>query len=238
MPRTAVLLAGGLGTRIRHLAPQVPKPMISVAGKPFLEWVIGYWRTQGVTRVAVSLGHLAEVAEAYLATRAPDGIEVIALPEPRPMGTGGAVRFAAARLDAGDTFVTANADSLAVADTVPAWRMLEQDDSIDGVVLGVRVEDAGRYGTLVADGQGWLTGFREKAPGAGLINAGVYFFRRRLLERFADKTPLSMENEVFPELIRTGARLHVLGVDAPFLDIGTPESLERAHAFVIEQLAR
>jgi NDP-sugar pyrophosphorylase family protein len=238
MPRTALLLAGGLGTRIRHLAPNLPKPMIAVAGKPFLEWVIGYWRTQGVTRFAVSLGHMAEAAQSYLAMRPLDGMEIVTVHEPEPMGTGGAVRFAAARVDLGDTFVTANADSLVVADTSPAWRLMEQEAAIDGVVLGVRVEDASRYGTLAADGQGLLTEFREKAPGAGLINAGVYFFRRRMLARFGDKTPLSMENDVFPQWIRSGARLHVLGVEAPFLDIGTPESLARAGAFVTSWLTR
>ena len=98
---TAVLLAGGFGTRIRELYPDVPKPMIPVLGEPFLEWALRYWKRQGVSRFVLSLGHLAEVAERYFAHRP----EVATIRETTPLGTGGAVLFAAAEAPLSDPFV-------------------------------------------------------------------------------------------------------------------------------------
>lgn len=224
---TAVLLAGGFGTRIRELYPDVPKPMIPVLGEPFLEWAIRYWKRQGVGRFVLSLGHLAEVAETYFAGRT----EVATVREPRALGTGGAVQFAAAEAALSDPFVVANGDSLVLADVSEALTAIARD-GVDGVVLGVEVDDTSRYGSLAVDPAGRLLGFQEKRPGRGLINGGVYFFRRSTLERFPRKEPLSMETDVFPALLAGGADLRVVGVQAPFLDIGTPESVRQAEQFV------
>lgn len=224
---TAVLLAGGFGTRIRELYPDVPKPMIPVAGEPFLEWAIRYWKRQGVTRFVLSLGHLAEVAERHFAGRA----EVAMVREPRALGTGGAVKYVAEHAALSDPFIVANGDSLVLADVSAALAQAGQP-GVDGVVLGVEVEDASRYGSLAVDEGGRMLGFREKMPGRGLINAGVYFFRRGVVEQFPGKEPLSMETDVFPALLAGGADLRVVGVAAPFLDIGTPESVREAEGFV------
>lgn len=230
-PLTAVLLAGGFGTRIRELYPDVPKPMIPVSGKPFLEWAIQYWARQGVRRFVISLGHLAEVAERYFAARSADGLEIVLVKEPQAMGTGGAVLFAADVAELSDPFIVGNGDSLVLADTVEAQHSIAQP-GVDGVVLGVRVPDTSRYGSLAIGDDSQLLGFREKQPGAGVINAGVYFFRRDLLKRFPSKQPLSMEVDVFPSLLKAGTNLRVSAVDAPFLDIGTPESIVQAGSFV------
>ncbi len=225
---TALLLAGGMGTRIRHLHPNLPKPMIPVAGLPFLEWAVRYWAGQGIADFVISLGHLAETAQEYFAARPADGLRIRTIVEPAAMGTGGAVVYAGPHLN--DPFVVANGDSLVVADTREAQTWLRESD-IDGVILGVRVPDTTRYGSLAIE-DGWLRGFREKQPGAGVINAGVYFFRRRVLDVFPAKSPLSMEVDVFPALLGAGLRLRVSTVEAPFLDIGTPESLVEAEGFI------
>jgi D-glycero-alpha-D-manno-heptose 1-phosphate guanylyltransferase len=230
-PLTAILLAGGFGTRIRALYPDVPKPMIPISGKPFLEWAMQYWMRQGVRRFIISLGHLAEVAEQYFEARPGDGLEVVLVKEPQAMGTGGAVLFAARAAELSDPFIVSNGDSLVIADTKGAQERMT-DPAVEGVVLGVRVPDASRYGSLEIGGDARLLGFREKQPGEGVINAGVYFFRRSLLERFPGKQPLSMEVDVFPSLLNGGADLRVEAVDAPFLDIGTPESVIQGEAFV------
>jgi D-glycero-alpha-D-manno-heptose 1-phosphate guanylyltransferase len=230
-PLTAILLAGGFGTRIRALYPDVPKPMIPISGKPFLEWAMQYWMRQGVRRFIISLGHLAEVAEQYFATRPADGLEIVLVKEPQAMGTGGAVLFAARAAELSDPFIVGNGDSLVIADTKSAQERMT-DPGVDGVVLGVRVPDASRYGSLSIGGDARLQGIREKQPGEGVINGGVYFFRRSLLDRFPDKQPLSMEVDVFPSLLNGGADLRVEAVAAPFLDIGTPESVIQGEAFV------
>lgn len=233
----AIILAGGQGTRIRSLYPHVPKPLIPAAGAPFVEWVLRYLLGQGVLRGVVSLGHLAEVAEAYFARRAVrQGERFMTVREPEPLGTGGAVLFAADATGDADPLVVLNGDSLVLADLEPVWRMLE-DPRVDGVLLGVEVEDAARYGTLASDGAGRLVGFHEKRAGSGCINAGVYFLRRRLLARFPLMTPLSLEKDVFPLLLARGALLRVAACRAPFLDIGTPETVVQAERFLREHFS-
>ena len=130
-------------------------------------------------------------------------------------------------------FVLANGDSLVLADFEPAWRRLE-DTNCDGVLLGIEVADAARYGRLLFDGEGRLVRFLEKQPGAGVINAGVYFLRRRLLALAPSRRPLSMETELIPAFLAQAARLDVCVCAAPFLDIGTPETISLASDFVVE----
>lgn len=102
----------------------------------------------------------------------------------------------------------------------------------DGVILGREVADASRYGSLRTDEQGRLLDFEEKRPGKALINAGVYLLRKSLLEQFPSRTPLSMELDVFPALLKAGADLRVHPVAGDFLDIGTPQDLQRASRFI------
>jgi D-glycero-alpha-D-manno-heptose 1-phosphate guanylyltransferase len=227
----AVILAGGRGTRISHLHPDVPKPMIEAAGKPFIEWVVRYLAQQGVGRLVISLGHLAHVAEKYFAERADDGLTISTVREPSPMGTGGALLYAVGQCEPSEIVVLTNGDSLVMASLDGVWPRLA-DPLVDGLLVAVEVDDASRYGGLEVSQDGFLTGFREKQPGRGLINAGVYFLKRRLLDAFPQRMPLSMETEVFPTLLAGGARLAVFPCRAPFLDIGTPESIGEASCFI------
>lgn len=236
-PPAAIILAGGRGTRISHIQPDLPKPMIPVDGRPFLEWVIRYFASQGVHRFVVSLGHLAEVAERYFDERAADALSIKTVRETEPLGTGGGMLFAQQAAADADPLILANGDSLVLAPLAGAWQLLD-DPTVDGVVLGLDVEDASRYGGLEIDPIGRLLRFREKQPGRGLINAGVYFFRRRLLASFPVKQPLSMELDVFPELLSKGAKLMTHRCCAPFLDIGTPESLAEAEPFLARHWPR
>lgn len=234
MRPSVLLLAGGAGTRIRHLHPNVPKPLIPIAGRPFIEWMIRFWRRQGAERFVVTTGHMAETAEGYF--ESPHSHGIVTVREPSPLGTGGAITFAAAKADLTDPFIAANADSLIAADLAFAWPLLE-DDTVDGVIIGVAVKDTSRYGSLKRDAKGNLSGFYEKQPGAGVINGGIYFLKRRLLNEFPRRAPLSMEHDVFPFLIGKGSRLRVAEITGDFLDIGTPESLERAEAFVLRNMS-
>jgi len=224
---SVVLLAGGQGTRLRALSAGIPKPMIPVAGRPFVEWMLDYFASQGADHAVLSIGHLAEVVEHHFAGR--PGIECVR--ETRPLGTGGALRFAAGQAPVSDPFFAANADSLAIAELGGLRRALE-DAATDGALLAVTTPDASRFGTLDVGAGGWLRGFHEKRPGAGLINAGVYLFRRRLLAHFPPGAPLSLEQDVFPALLAAGQRLRVIPAAADFLDIGTPESFALAEKFI------
>ncbi len=229
---TGILLAGGKGTRLRDRHPDLPKPMIPCGGRPFIECVIRYFASQGVSRFVVSLGHLAEIAEAYFRKRPKDDVAIATVREPAPLGTGGGVRFAWDSIPESDVLV-ANGDSLVVADLAPAFALFARPE-VDAVLLGVSQDDASRYGTLCVDAGGRLLAFKEKRPGAGLVNAGVYLLKWRLRETIAAGTPLSMETDVIPRWLADGRRILVQPCRAPFIDIGTPESLDTAAAFLAE----
>lgn len=225
----AVLLAGGLGTRIRSLHPDVPKPMIPIAGQPFLEWVIQYFEGQGVGRFVVALGHLAEVAERYVATRA--GASVITTTrEKELLGTGGATLFAFDTVVGCQAAVVANADSLVMADLDGIWAALAA--GADGAIVGVDVPDASRFGSMELGPANRLVRFVEKRPGTGCINAGIYAFTADCLRGFPRRQVLSLEKDLIPSLLERGARLDVVKTARPFLDIGTPESCAQAATFV------
>ena len=227
----AVVLAGGAGTRIRHLYPDLPKPLIPVAGRPLLHWICNFWIRQGVRRLVISLGYMAGAAERQIAAWHWPGVEVLTVREEAPLGTGGALRFAAAAVPDADPLVVLNGDSLLVGPMQGAWRLLDNPET-GGVVVGVEMPDASRFGGLRFDADGLLTGFDEKRPGAGWINAGIYLLRRRVLSLFPDLNPLSMECDVFPALLARGVQLRVFCTEGDFIDIGTPEAIAGAGAFV------
>jgi D-glycero-alpha-D-manno-heptose 1-phosphate guanylyltransferase len=228
----AVVLAGGFGTRIRHLHPDVPKPMIPVAGKPFLEWVIKYLAREGVKRIIVSTGFRGEVVERYFADNPLNAVSVRCVREQEPLGTAGGFLHATQSVaPPPSAWLVLNGDSLAPA-PLDGLIALLKDQSTLGAVLGVAVPDARRFGTLRVGGGGELLGFVEKRAGAGVINAGVYLFRPELVQLFPKRLPLSFEADVFPALTAEQRKLKVCVTDAPFLDIGTPESLPLAEGFV------
>ncbi|ARJ67203.1 hypothetical protein WV31_16780 [Magnetospirillum sp. ME-1] len=225
---TAVILAGGKGTRIAGLFPGIPKPMIPVAGQPFLHWVVRWLDQRGIGDIMISVGHLAGAIEQWAAGK-PHGITLRTVAETEPLGTGGAV---VSCLDAcRDWVLVLNGDSLVEVDLAAMVERVRRD-GLDGGVVGVRVADASRYGSLAVGPGFLLTGFAEKRAGAGLINAGVYLFRAELLRRFPSGQPLSMETDIMPALLAGGAHLAVEESTGPFLDIGTPESVVLAEDFV------
>lgn len=234
---TAVVLAGGFGTRIKHLLGDLPKPMAPVNGKPFVEWVARYLATQGIRNVILSTGHLAETVEKHFASQPVQNIHVTCVPETTPLGTaGGFLNAAHSAKEKPTAWLVLNGDSLVVASLAGLFASLN-DPQIEGGILGVPMADASRFGTLSQNAAGDLTGFNEKKPGAGNINAGVYLFRDSVLKKFPAKLPLSFELDVFPTLINNGARLKTVLSEAPFLDIGTPESLPQAERFIQNNLA-
>ena len=230
----AVILAGGYGTRIKHLLHNVPKPMASVAGKPFVEWVVRYLGIQGITKAILSTGYLAEVVEQYFQKQPVNGVQTFCCQETSPLGTGGGFLNAVHQVNQPpQAWLVLNGDSLVFADFTSLITNLA-DEQVDGVILGLAVTDTSRYGSLECDEKGYLVGFKEKCPGSGVINAGVYLLRHSLLREFPNVSPLSFEHEVFPALLAQGIRLKVHTVQAPFLDIGTPESFAQAEGFILQ----
>ncbi len=233
----AVILAGGFGTRIKHLLRDLPKPMAPVASRPFVEWVIRYLARQGIRRVVLSTGYLADSVTSHFASQPVHGVRVDCVPETTPLGTaGGFLNAADAVAEKPTNWLVLNGDSIAFADLNVAAAPLAGGRA-QGVIVGVEMTDASRYGTVKADANGRLQSFIEKQPGAGVINAGIYFFNHSLLTQFPSQRPLSFEKDVFPKLIASGAALQVHAARAPFLDIGTPESLPQAEEFILQNQA-
>ncbi|MGK7946637.1 MAG: nucleotidyltransferase family protein [Microcystaceae cyanobacterium] len=231
-----VILAGGFGTRIKHLLPDIPKPMAEVAGKPFIEWILNYLENQGFSQALLSTGHLGNVIADYFNHHPLAGMTISCHRELIPLGTaGGFVQAVEQSALTPDAWLVMNGDSLVFTELMPFLKYFE-DEEIDGVVLGIEVEDASRYGLLSFDEENFLEEFVEKRPGSGIINGGVYLFRSHIVQQFPLKRPLSFEEDVFPTLLNDQIKIKIHVVSAPFLDIGTPESLPQADNFIQKTL--
>lgn len=228
----AVILAGGLGTRVRHLLPDVPKPMAPVAGRPFIEWVVRYLAAHGIQRIVISAGFKAEIIAGHFAEPILPDLQVQCVAEPQPLGTAGGFVYAArASGQIPDHWLVLNGDSLVFADP-GLLAPLCASPEITGAIFGINVPDASRYGSLAIDSAGTLTGFNEKRSGRGMISAGVYLLSQRAVEPLPSGTLLSFERDVFPQWIKDKRAIKVVPVTAPFLDIGTEATLAQADEFV------
>jgi D-glycero-alpha-D-manno-heptose 1-phosphate guanylyltransferase len=225
----AIVLAGGLGTRLRSVVPDLPKPMAPVAGRPFLEILLDSLAEKGVERVVLSLGYKAETVTGHFG-REYRGMQLDHVVEVAPLGTGGAARLAleACRADHvfvfnGDTFLDLEMDEVETM-----WRQNRRP-----IVVGREVPDAARYGRLdVADGR--VRGFAEKgAAGPGLINAGCYVLPREILDGFPPGTGFSIESDFFEPAVCQMA-VDAFVTRGLFIDIGIPDDYARAQ----ELLAR
>jgi len=235
-PLPVVILAGGYGTRIRHLLPDLPKPLAPVEGRPFVEWVIRFFAAQGCTDFVLSTGYLAHLVDAHFTQNPIAGLSITSVPETSPQGTAGGVVQAVKSLPVRSAWLVVNGDSLVLADPRPLLDCLRKPET-NGALLGLAMDDASRFGTLEVDADNRLAAFREKQAGSGLINAGVYAFTAGTLAGLPDQRPLSLESDVFPSLAQA-KQVRVSRVDAPFLDIGTPETLYQAGLFISQNKAR
>jgi NDP-sugar pyrophosphorylase family protein len=230
-PISAVVLAGGKGTRIAEMFPQLPKPLVTAMGEPFLHWITKWLERQGVSCIILSVGHQAEKVESWAAVRNhSSAIDISCKRETVALGTGGAIRNCLTLCE--DRILVCNGDSLIAADVKPYFDLLDSDE-VDGVLFGIEVDDTSRYGKLDISSDGSLKKFIEKSPGRGLVNAGIYYLKRHLVEDLPDGVKLSMEHDVIPELLAKGYRLRVVSLGrCKFLDIGTPETVTEAGQFI------
>jgi histidinol-phosphate phosphatase family protein len=223
--RQALFLVGGRGTRLGALSANTPKPMQEIApGIRFLDVLLEHAARHGFTDIVLLAGHLGEQVEAAYHGKSIWQAKVRVLREPQPMGTGGALKLFADVLDPafilsnGDSFFDFNLRALTAAPLAGLARLALR-----------RVDDVSRYGS-VALANGRVTAFMEKNPAnsaAGLINGGVYFLRREILEQVS--APCSLEVDVFPKLVDKDL-VEGLMFEGYFLDIGLPETLAQAQA--------
>jgi len=221
----AIVLAGGLGTRLREVVSDVPKVMAPVAGRPFLEILLTVLARKGFTRVVLSLGYLADTVVTHFGSSFA-GLDLVYEIEQQPLGTGGAMRAALGRCTGEHVFVF-NGDTfldLEVADVELEWGRRQVP-----LIVAREVPDTKRYGRLdVSDGQ--VLGFFEKGmSGPGLINAGCYVLPRDTLDAFAPGQAFSFETDYLPGAVGQ-RRFDVFVSRGYFIDIGVPDDYARAQS--------
>jgi D-glycero-alpha-D-manno-heptose 1-phosphate guanylyltransferase len=229
----AVILAGGLGTRLRSVVTDVPKPMAPVAGRPFLEHQIDFWAAQGIQRFVLSVAYLGESIVAHFGKRY-RGCEIDYAVEETPLGTGGGVLLSARMMRADSPFLLLNGDTFFQVELSRLATFHERAKS-DWTVCLFRPEEAGRYGGIEMGPEGRVLALVDKSAGAGkLANGGVYLVNPQVLAAMAARAPrkCSLETDLMPALLEAGARVHGLECPGRFLDIGVPEDYARAAEFV------
>lgn len=222
----AIILAGGKGTRLRGILDDCPKPMAIIAGRPFIEWLLLAVRHQGIERVLMCTGHLSEAVESYFGNGQNIGMELVYVHDPFPLGTGGAVRNALSKTNSKRLFVL-NGDSYCRFD-LPKLLKTHLSHNARASLSLVQVRDCSRYGSVKINEDGKVLAFLEKSPRKipGLVNAGVYLLEREIVEEIPKGRMVSLEKEIFPNLIGSG--LYAILCKGFFIDIGTPESFNKA----------
>lgn len=232
----AVILAGGLGLRLRSVVSDRPKVMAEVAGEPFLERQLRWFERAGVHKVVVCTGYMSEVIKRYLEVRPQSQTQVCISEEQEPLGTAGAVRHAAQQL-AGADFFAANGDSYIDVTLGAVVEFHRSHGGIATLVL-IRMGVPGRYGVVNIDDHGRLTGFRGKSArseGPALVNAGLYLFRRDIVEEIPPTGAYSLEHELFPRLVAEGKPIFGFPATGRFIDIGEPADFARAQIEFAEE---
>lgn len=232
MVTEAIILAGGLGTRLRSVVSDVPKCMAPVAGKPFLHYVIGYLQKQGVDKFIFSIGYLSKAIEDFLSTAYP-ALNYQLSVEEEPLGTGGAIYLACKRAGC-ENILALNGDTMFTAD-IHSLRRLHLDKMAECSLALKPMQQFDRYGVVELDDNNSIRSFREKKfYTSGLINGGIYLINRpQFLSRsFPEK--FSFENDYLEALVKEG-KFYGLEQDEYFIDIGIPEDYEKAQKDFAEQ---
>jgi NDP-sugar pyrophosphorylase family protein len=225
---TAVILAGGLGTRLRSVVADRPKVLAEVDGVPFVFHLLAQLAASGVKHVVLSTGHLAQQVRDTVGT-AWGPLDVEYAQEASPLGTGGAIRRTLPLVRSRTLFVL-NGDSYCDVDLASLW-LWHHQRAAHGTLTLARVADARRFGTVETDDHGRVVRFVEKSPQrrAGTVNAGLYLLRRSLVASIPAGMPCSLECDLLPGWLERG--IYGYSRSERFIDIGTPESLAGAAGF-------
>lgn len=227
--KPTLILAGGLGTRLRSVVNELPKPLAPVAGKPFLWWLLRSLAAQGAHDIYLSTGYKADLIRNMFGDHF-DGMQIRYITENEPLGTGGAIMHAAHYIDGAEFFVL-NGDTLAVMDFA-AIQQNSDNKKPDVSIAVVKVADATRYGTIDFESNGRVVEFKSKGtPGPGYISAGVYILKKSALLDAGLPEKFSIEQDFFEKKLSS---LNISAVDCVknFIDIGVPSDYQLAQEVV------
>jgi NDP-sugar pyrophosphorylase family protein len=223
------ILTGGKGMRLKVALPNLPKGLVPIMGRPFLTYLLDYMANYGVTRTVLCTGYLGDLIKATLGNKYAS-IQLAYSKESIPLDTGGALRLAAP-LFRHETIMVLNGDSYIHANlrTFQSWF---QRSGAPAALLLSRTPDASRYGRVELGDDNEIKAFIEKdgEHSAGWVNAGIYLFDKKVIESMVPGQRVSLEKQIFPDLVGKGLKGYPS--QAELLDIGTPESLQRAEPFL------
>lgn len=220
----AIILCGGLSTRLGDITKDVPKILLKIGDKTVLDWQLEKLKSVGVKEVVLAAGHLAHVLQGEVGFER-QGIEIIYAIEDKKLGTGGAIKHGIEYvLHADDPTIILNGDVLTTIDLADMVEKIPEKS--DGIILGSFVEDVASYGTLSYDEKYHLKEFKEKegVNKPGYQNGGVYIFNPSIKNYFPGEDAFSVEYDVFPKV----KDLYVYESDRSWIDVGVPERLEWA----------
>jgi NDP-sugar pyrophosphorylase family protein len=225
---TAVILAGGLGTRLQSVVADKPKVLAEVCGRPFLTYLFDQLINARINRVVLCTGYLGDRIKEAIGNLY-QSLTIEYSQEPAPLGTAGALRNAMATIN-GDQVLVLNGDSY-YETAIPAFWNWHQSKGAAGSLLLTTVQDTRRYGQVETDDQSKILRFNEKGAtaGPGLINAGIYIMSKQLIFSILSGRKISLEQEMFPQWV--GQELYGCSSKGRFIDIGTPEDYARAATF-------
>jgi mannose-1-phosphate guanylyltransferase len=232
----AIVLVGGEGTRLRPLTASVPKPALTLVDRPFLAYMVEWLAGHGVTEVVLACGFLPEALREALGDGEVAGARIRYVAEPEPLGTAGAMRFAADELgdDLQERFLALNGDVLTDLDLGALIRAHEERGARATIAVHP-VEDSSAYGLVTSGPTGEVLDFLEKTGRAepGEVNAGMYVLDRSVLDLVPAGEKVSIETDVFPRLV--GGGLGALRLDGYWMDIGTPDRYLQASWDILER---
>lgn len=228
-----LILAGGLGTRLRTVVSEVPKPMAEISGRPFLEWQIDYLKSQGVHRVVLSVGYKSEIIKRHFGNNY-NQVSISYSEETTPLGTGGALFKALAHITT-DSFYLINGDTFFPIDLKLFNERYAELDFPDLLMATFKANISDRYGALKVDentGE-FLSLESSKSRIGQTANGGVYLFSKRKLEELSylihSNTPYSLEDAILPMLKNIKAKAFCKEFNNTLLDIGTPDDYFKAN---------
>jgi NDP-sugar pyrophosphorylase family protein len=229
----AFVLCGGHGTRLRPVLADRPKSMALISGTPFLQLLLDRLRSQEVDEVILGTGYMADKIEGYFGSGSNFDMRIRYSREHEPLGTGGALKLAEPIIS--DPVFVLNGDSYVEWSLVSMLELFRRKDA-DLVLVLQAVADVARYGNVAFDQDGRVTQFVEKgaAAGPGLINAGVYLFRKQIVRELPTGTAISLERDVFPRLL--DRRVYGLISTGLFIDIGIPDDFKRAQTLLASRV--
>ena len=230
----AIILAGGKGSRLSAIHPSIPKALVPIEGKPFIQWQLEWLAAHGISSIHLAMGHLAEAILRWVESNPIHSISISSSSESYPSGTAGGLKSTEPFIIS-DPFLVINGDSL--LPNLDFHKLISAHQTNNSIItLAItRIQSSARYGTVEFDHGGRITAFQEKAErDEGWINSGVYVARHDVFSHIPSDTIQSLETDIFPKLALTG-QLSAFKTPPPLLDMGTPEGMKVMESYLLSR---